>query len=112
MADHNRGPGFADESSTGIPSPTYQCTNAHFEYKRSDLWSSQLHAVDMAVVLDNMHMLCATLAKLPLGTCDGGSLQTLILKPMERGGGGGEGRMGMRRVEGDRGMVVGTLVPS
>jgi hypothetical protein len=54
--------------TSSMPSPTYQWTKARFEYRRSNLWSSRLHAVEIAVVFESMQTLRVTFARSPPGT--------------------------------------------
>mmetsp|Transcript_152351 Transcript_152351/g.369996 ORF Transcript_152351/g.369996 Transcript_152351/m.369996 type:complete len:204 (+) Transcript_152351:697-1308(+) len=63
-----------------MPSPTYQCTNARFEYMRSNLWSMRPSTAAMAVVLLIMHTARWTLARSPPGTTAGGWLLMPTLK--------------------------------
>jgi hypothetical protein len=72
----------SENSPSSIPSPTNQCTNARFEYSKSNLRSRRLHAVAIAVVFESMHSERETLARSPPGTFAGGSLQMPSLKPV------------------------------
>merc|ERR1719159_1839454 len=62
----------SENSPSSIPSPTYQCTKARFEYIRSNLWSIREKTSAMAVELEIMHTARITFAKSPPGTTVGG----------------------------------------
>merc|ERR1712146_30865 len=64
--------GASENSPSSMPSPTYQCTNARFEYMRSNLWSMREKTSAMAVELLIMQQARITLARSPPGTTVGG----------------------------------------